>query len=164
VRHSLRRKGQPILDNNYPYYFFFQSATYLLSIKHELRHHHLKMEQNISVLSSIATKVSTNTNTLETYFRSKNLPELGFGTEALIAYDTVISDPEIARARKELANDAKKLLLLALGPVESFHLGIMSVRCDFMFLRHRVNVSTANSTAWRATRALSFQNSSNSAS
>jgi hypothetical protein len=122
------------------------------------------MEQNISVLSSIAAKVSANANTLETYFRSENLPELGFGTDALIEYDTVIKDPEVAQARKELASDAKKLLLLAFGPVESFHLGIMSVRCDFVFLRYGVNDSTANSTAWRATRALSFQSSSNSAS
>jgi hypothetical protein len=96
------------------------------------------MEQNISILSNIAAKISANANTLEAYFRSENLPGIGFGTEALIEYETILKDPEVARARKDLVNEAKKLLLLALGPAESFHLGLMSVRWDFQVsqIRH----------------------------
>ena len=48
------------------------------------------MKQNIFVLSSTAAKISANANTLEAYFRSENLPGPGFGTEALIEYDTIL--------------------------------------------------------------------------
>jgi hypothetical protein len=122
------------------------------------------MEQNISVLLSTAAKVSANANTLEAYFRSENLPEIGFGIDAPIEYDTIIKDPEVARARIDLINDAKKLFLLALGPVESFHLGIMSVRCDFVFfLDMGANVRKASSNDWSNICALSFQSPSNRA-
>jgi hypothetical protein len=119
------------------------------------------MEPTVSVLSSTAAKISANANTLEAYFRTENLLGPGFG--CLVEYDTILKDPAVARARKDLINDVKKLLLHALSPLESFHLGIMSVRCDFALLRYRVNDSTANPTAWWTACALPFQGSSNSA-
>jgi hypothetical protein len=114
------------------------------------------MEHTLSTLPSIAASILANANALEAYFRSETLPGLGLGREAPIEYDTILKDPEAARARRDLVNDAKKLLLIALGPVESFYLGILSVRCDFVFRRYGVNGSTANPTAWWTTRSLPF--------
>src|SRR4051794_33249412 len=100
----------------------FKRAALLASVKPEVCHRLLKMEPTASVLSSTAAKILVNADTLAAYFRRENLPEPGFETEGRIEYEKILKDPGVARARKVLINEARKLLLYALSPRESFQM------------------------------------------
>lgn len=81
--------------------------------------------QSTSRMVTLARKIASETEKLETYMRENNLPMPSFEVDAPADFPTLPAD--IQRSRQEIICATRELGLLAHGPRESLRWGVWEV-------------------------------------